>query len=357
MGLAHNIGVQDAGGTLQRVHSRVNTQGRDFTAEHRGGVQVGEGGGRGRVREVIGRNIHGLYRGDGPVFGGSDALLHLTHFRGQGGLVTHGGRHAAQKGAHLTAGLGETEDIVDEKEDVPRACTGVAVAEALCQGEAAQGHAGTGSRGFVHLAEHHGYLALFQFFRVYQREVPLALFHGFFEGVSVADYLGFDHFPQKVVALTGALSHAGKHGKTVVRLGNVVDELLDEHRFAHAGAAEQADFTAFEVRLQQVDDLDTGKQHFLAGGEVLELGGLPVDGQGAFPAEFRHAVDGISGNVHDTAADLRTYGHGNGPAGILYLQSAAETVRGIHGHATHGVLTNVLLHLQDDGFSVRALDR
>ena len=35
-----------------------------------------------------------------------------------------------------------------------------------------------------------------------------------------------------------------------------VDELLDEHRLAHPGAAEQADLAAPGVGGQQVDDLD-----------------------------------------------------------------------------------------------------
>jgi len=40
-----------------------------------------------------------------------------------------------------------------------------------------------------------------------------------------------------------------------VSLGHVVDQLHDEHRLAHAGAAKQADFAALLVRSQQVHDL------------------------------------------------------------------------------------------------------
>jgi hypothetical protein len=38
--------------------------------------------------------------------------------------------------------------------------------------------------------------------------------------------------------------------------GDVVDELHDDDGLADAGAAEQADLAALQVRLEQVDDLD-----------------------------------------------------------------------------------------------------
>ncbi len=41
-------------------------------------------------------------------------------------------------------------------------------------------------------------------------------------------------------------------------LGDIVDQLHDEHGLAHAGASEEADLAAFAVRLEQVYDLDTG---------------------------------------------------------------------------------------------------
>jgi hypothetical protein len=52
-----------------------------------------------------------------------------------------------------------------------------------------------------------------------------------------------------------------------VLLGDVVDELHDGDGFAHAGAAEQADFAAARVGADQVDDLDAGLEN-------LNLGGL-----------------------------------------------------------------------------------
>jgi hypothetical protein len=43
-------------------------------------------------------------------------------------------------------------------------------------------------------------------------------------------------------------------------LGDVVDQLLDEHGLADAGAAEQADLAALGVGREEVDDLDAGDE-------------------------------------------------------------------------------------------------
>jgi hypothetical protein len=45
-----------------------------------------------------------------------------------------------------------------------------------------------------------------------------------------------------------------------MRLGDVVDQFLDQHRLADAGAAEQADLAAAGIRREQVDDLDAGDE-------------------------------------------------------------------------------------------------
>jgi len=101
---------------VERVDGRVDTQLGDTTRQHGGGVQVGESGGRGRVRQVISGHVDGLHGGDGTLLGGGDTLLHTTHVDGQGGLVTDGRGDTTQQGRHLGTGLGETEDVVDEKQ-------------------------------------------------------------------------------------------------------------------------------------------------------------------------------------------------------------------------------------------------
>ena len=85
------------------------------------------------------------------------------------------------------------------------------IPEIFCHGQAAHGHPHTGSGGLVHLAEDQS---------------------GLFNDA------GLGHFRPQIVALPGALAHAGEDGVAAVLLGHVGDQLLDQHGLAHAGAAE-----------------------------------------------------------------------------------------------------------------------
>ena len=89
-------------------------------------------------------------------------------------------------------------------------------------------------------------------------------------------------------------------------LGDIVDKLLDEYGLAHSSASEKADFSSFEVRFQQVYDLDAGKEHLLRGLEILELGRFPVDGEFPFARKRSQAVDCIARNIHHSAPYLGT---------------------------------------------------
>ena len=159
----------------------------------------------------------------------------------------------------------------------------VPVAEIFGEGKAGERHAGTCARGFVHLAENQGDVGFLQFFVVDFGQVPAAFFHIFQEFFAILDNARFDHFAEQVVPFTGTFTDTAEDRHTGVYLGDVVDELHDDNGLAHTGAAEQADLAAFCIRLDQVDDLDPGVKHFLAGGQVFKHRGLAVDGVGFFP--------------------------------------------------------------------------
>ena len=224
MFLADDVRVKDPRGGLQRIYGGINAQFGDLTAEHRGGVEVGECGGGSGVGQVVGRHVDRLHGGDGAVFGGGDALLHLAHLGGKGRLVAHGRGHTSQEGGYLGAGLGETEDVVDEQQDVP-ALPAVAsgVPEGLGHGQTGEGHRETGSGRLVHLTEYQCGLGLGHLVVVHLREVPVSLFHAFLEFIAVADDSGLDHLAEQVVALAGTLAHTGEDREAVVALGDIVD--------------------------------------------------------------------------------------------------------------------------------------
>src|SRR6185437_3976082 len=70
-----DLAGEDVGGGGQRVDGRVDAEGGDLPGQLGGGVEVGEGGERGRVGVVVGGDVDGLHRGDGPATGGGDPLL------------------------------------------------------------------------------------------------------------------------------------------------------------------------------------------------------------------------------------------------------------------------------------------
>src|SRR5439155_16652340 len=90
--------------------------------------------------------------------------------------------------------------------------------------------------------------------------------------------------------------------QAAVLLGEVVNQLLDDHRLAHAGAAEQPDLAALGVGRQQVDDLDAGLEHLLRWRELFHRWSRLVD---AAPLQVRRElfaeVDRFAGQVEDAS--------------------------------------------------------
>jgi hypothetical protein len=139
------------------------------------------------------------------------------------------------EGGDLGTGLGKTENVVDEDQHV----LAFFITEIFGAGQRGQGHAGTGSRGLGHLTVDQG---------------------------RFGQNAGVLHFVIEVVAFTGTLPHAGKHGDTAVLHGDVVNHFHHDNGFANTGAAEHAHLTAAGKRHQQVDDLDAGFKHVDFGG-------------------------------------------------------------------------------------------
>src|SRR5690606_11866 len=84
--------------------------------------------------------------------------------------------------------------------------------------------------------------------------------------------VGVLHLVVEVVPFTGTLAHAGEHGQTAVRLGDVVDQFHHVHGLADTGTTEQAHLAALGERADQVDHLDAGFQPLIAAGLV----GVPL---------------------------------------------------------------------------------
>ena len=185
----------------------------------------------------------------------------------------------------------------------------------------------------------------------------MPLVHALAEGVAVADHTRGDHLAQQVVALARTFTDTGKDREAVVFLGDVVDQLHDEHRLAHAGAAEQTDLAALDVGFQQVDHLDARREHLLRGGQFVELRRLAVDRSLVRTVQRPHAVDPLARDVEQAALDLVADGHRDRTPAGRHLHVTLQSVGRVHCDGPHGVLADVLLHLDDEFRAVAPADR
>ena len=125
--------------------------------------------------------------------------------------------------------------------------------------------------------------------------------------------------------------------------GHVVDQLLNQHRFADARAAEQADLAALGVRLKQVDDLDARLENLHGGALLLKGGRLAVDAAlGGIGRHVVAAVDRLAEDVEHAPERRLADGHLNRAPRGAHSHAAGETVAPGEHDAAHGVLADML---------------
>ncbi|OAV74281.1 hypothetical protein Barb7_02235 [Bacteroidales bacterium Barb7] len=104
--------------------------------------------------------------------------------------------------------------------------------------------------------------------------------------------------------------------------GDIIDQLHNQHGLPDTGTAEQADFSPFQIRSQQIDHFDTGKKDFRGRGKIFKLGCIPVDRFRPFAADRLHSVNGLTDDVQKPSFHLIANGHGNRRPQIYHLHSA-----------------------------------
>src|SRR5262249_6097502 len=109
------------------------------------------------------------------------------------------------------------------------------------------------------------------------------------------------HFMPQVVAFASSLTDTSKTGIAAVLLGDVIDELLNKHRFTDTGAAEKADLSTATVGCEKVDNFDAGLKHFDFDRLIDKLGRCPVNRQKFFGIDRAALVNWITDHVQDPA--------------------------------------------------------
>ena len=318
MPLAQELGIQDPAGAVERIHRGIDPELGDRAGQHYRCVQVREGGRRSGVREVVGRHVDRLHRGDRALLGRGDALLEVAHLGRERRLIPDRAGHPAQQRRNLGAGLSEPENVVDEEQHV----LAFDITEILRDGEAGESDSKPGAGRLVHLAVDEG---------------------------AALDDPRLLHFEVEVVALAGPLTHAAEDRLAAVTLGHVVDQLHDDDGLPYSGAPEQADFSALYERRDQVDDLDAGLEDLGLGLEVGELGRFPMDGPPLVAGGNRGtAVHRLAQHVEDPSQRSITHWNRDRRTGVNDLGAPHHTIGARHGDGTHLILSDMLLHLGHD---------
>ena len=195
------------------------------------------------------------------------------------------------------------------------------IAEVFRAGQGGQGHTGAGSRRLVHLPVDQG---------------------GAFQ------HAGFLQLVVQVVALTGTLAHTGKHRRTAVLLGDVVDHLHKDNGLAHACATEETHLAALGEGHQQIHHLDARFEQLYLGVLVGEGRRGPVDGVVFFSINGAQLVHRTADDVEDAPHRGLAHGHHDGLARVHHVHAAHQTFGGVHGNGADHVVAQVLRHLTDE---------
>ena len=251
---------------------------------------MGERGCRSRVGKVVSRNIDCLHRRNRTGLGRGNTLLKFAHFRCQRGLVTYCRRHTAEQCGHLRTCLGETEDVVDEQQNVLTLIT-----EVFRFGKASKTNAKTCSRRLVHLA---------------------------IDQAGLVDNARIAHLEEQVGSLTGTLAYTGEYRSTTMLLSEVVDEFLNDNGLTNTSAAEQTRLATLDEGLDQVDRLDAGLKDLGSSGELVISRCRTMDRHPLFDVGHGLAVNWLAYHIPNTTQGLRTNRHHHGSACILNFKAA-----------------------------------
>src|SRR4051794_7084430 len=131
-------------------------------------------------------------------------------------------------------------------------------------------------------------------------------------------------------------------------LGDVADQLLDDDRLAHAGAAKDADLTALGKGRDQVDNLQAGFEHLRRRRQVFELRRGTVDRVIGLGLDRLLLVDRLAQDVEHAAERRGSNGNADRRARVDGLCATRQSVGRGHGNGAHPVVAEMLLDLADE---------
>ncbi len=130
-------------------------------------------------------------------------------------------------------------------------------------------------------------------------------------------------------------------------LGDVIDQFHDDHGLADARAAEQSNLAALQERLNQIDDLHSGFEHFGGCRLLVERRRQTMNRHSLFELDRTELIHGFADHIHYAAQSSAAHGNGNRPALVNGFHAAHHAVGGRHGDAAYSPFAEMLLHLEN----------
>ena len=149
----------------------------------------------------------------------------------------------------------------------------------------------------------------------------------------------------QVVALTGALTHAGKNGNTTMLHGDIMHHFHHDDGFADTGTAEHAHFTSAWKRNQEINNLDTGFQNPHGGILFGKFRGFTVDGKHLVLAHRPQTVNGSTDYIENPSQTGLAYRHHDGFSRVFNRHPPNQTVSDVHSDGPNHIITEMLGNL------------
>jgi hypothetical protein len=132
-----------------------------------------------------------------------------------------------------------------------------------------------------------------------------------------------------------------------VSLGDVVDQLHNQHGLADTSTTEETDFTTSSVGSKQINNLDTSDENLLTGRLLNEQRRVTVNGKTNIRVDGSSLIDGLTNDVHNATKGSRADGHSDGGTSILDLLATNQTISVVHSNCTDNVVAEVLCNFEN----------
>ena len=131
-------------------------------------------------------------------------------------------------------------------------------------------------------------------------------------------------------------------------LGDVVDELHDNHGLTHAGTTEGTHFTTLGEGADKIDNLDAGFEDLSGRVLIDERRSRAMNAVALSGLRCGLVIHGVASDVENTTKNFFAHGHGDRAAGIGHIATALETFSAGHSHGTDPTVAKMALHFADE---------